>query len=401
MPRCASTISITISASSAPAQAAETMARSSRRLGRKRPGVSTKMIWDEPSIAMPRMRLRVVCTLCVTIEIFAPTMAFISVDLPAFGSPISATKPQRVASSAMSLSRTGQFLQKGGSCLLFGQFFRARLAARTFSGLERSLDSEERRVIGAGLREQAVGGRCKPPRLRPFLRARLGIGGRRPQPPHALPPVAGDETLRGLHAAIEIKRGDHRLGRIRQDRGFAPPARNGLGAPEPDMLSKPDLARNLGQHLAPDKRVEAGGKLALRRIGEFFQQRFRDAEAEHPVAQEFQPLIVGPRRVRRGWMRQRLLQQLGIAEFMAKEPAKRFPVLTTHGRDQSSIHSPARHRMISKKRSKRHFQICQKAPSEESAISSARPIRFSTGTWPTWEKRLSTELSRLSPMKKM
>ena len=47
-------------------------------------------------MAMPRIRIRVVCTLWVTIETLAPTMRFISVDLPAFGSPISATSPQRV-----------------------------------------------------------------------------------------------------------------------------------------------------------------------------------------------------------------------------------------------------------------------------------------------------------------
>ena len=58
--------------------------------------MSTKTSCAVPSIAMPRIRVRVVCTLWVTIETFAPTMRLRSVDLPAFGSPISATKPQRV-----------------------------------------------------------------------------------------------------------------------------------------------------------------------------------------------------------------------------------------------------------------------------------------------------------------
>ena len=43
------------------------------------------------------MSARVVCTLGVTIEILVPTSALSSVDLPAFGAPISATKPQRAA----------------------------------------------------------------------------------------------------------------------------------------------------------------------------------------------------------------------------------------------------------------------------------------------------------------
>ena len=45
----------------------------------------------------PRMRVRVVCTLCVTMLTFAPTIRFRSVDLPALGSPIKATKPARVS----------------------------------------------------------------------------------------------------------------------------------------------------------------------------------------------------------------------------------------------------------------------------------------------------------------
>ncbi len=76
------------------------MARSRRRLGLKMPGVSTKTIWLAPTIAMPRMRLRVVWTLWVTIETLAPTRRLSSVDLPAFGAPTSATKPQRRRVSA-------------------------------------------------------------------------------------------------------------------------------------------------------------------------------------------------------------------------------------------------------------------------------------------------------------
>ena len=98
-PRCASTSRTIRSASAAPPQAAATMARSRRRRGLKRPGVSTNTIWACPSIATPLIRVRVVWTLCVTIETLAPTMRFSSVDFPAFGSPISATKPARVVSS--------------------------------------------------------------------------------------------------------------------------------------------------------------------------------------------------------------------------------------------------------------------------------------------------------------
>ena len=74
-PRCASIISTTTSASAAPPQAAFTMARSSRRRGRNSPGVSTKTSCASPSMAMPRIRVRVVCTLWVTIETLAPDHA--------------------------------------------------------------------------------------------------------------------------------------------------------------------------------------------------------------------------------------------------------------------------------------------------------------------------------------
>ena len=86
----------TTSASPAPPHAETTIARSSLRLGRKMPGVSTKMICASRWIAMPRTCERVVCTLRDTMETFAPTSALSSVDLPALGAPMSATKPQRV-----------------------------------------------------------------------------------------------------------------------------------------------------------------------------------------------------------------------------------------------------------------------------------------------------------------
>ena len=83
------------SASDAPSHAAATMARSSRRLGAKMPGVSTRMICASPSKAMPIRRVRVVCALGLTIATFCPTNALTRVDLPALGAPIMATWPQR------------------------------------------------------------------------------------------------------------------------------------------------------------------------------------------------------------------------------------------------------------------------------------------------------------------
>jgi hypothetical protein len=48
-------------------------------------------------------------------------MAFSNVDLPAFGAPMSATKPQRVDASAIQLiRRNANALQHGGGGGLFG-----------------------------------------------------------------------------------------------------------------------------------------------------------------------------------------------------------------------------------------------------------------------------------------
>src|SRR3954463_15371951 len=102
MPSRASSSTQTRSASCAPLQAVDTMARSSRRFGRKMPGVSTKIICALFSITMPRIRARVVCTLRETMVTLAPTSALTSVDLPTLGAPISATKPHRVEVCATS-----------------------------------------------------------------------------------------------------------------------------------------------------------------------------------------------------------------------------------------------------------------------------------------------------------
>src|SRR6516225_1815246 len=54
------------------------------------------MTCASPSVATPSTRVRVVCGLGVTIASLWPTSRLSSVDLPAFGAPISATWPHRV-----------------------------------------------------------------------------------------------------------------------------------------------------------------------------------------------------------------------------------------------------------------------------------------------------------------
>lgn len=85
------------SASSVAPIAAPTMARSNRRAGRNMPGVSTNINWRRPTILTARRLVRVVCTLCETIETLRPMIWLISVLLPAFVGPMIATNPEYVS----------------------------------------------------------------------------------------------------------------------------------------------------------------------------------------------------------------------------------------------------------------------------------------------------------------
>ncbi len=113
------------------------MARSSRRLGEKIPGVSTKINCDCPSTAMPRIKARVVCTLCETMVTFEPTSALSNVDLPALGAPIRAIKPQLVSltcvdASVIKFIRRHTDTRKHGGC---GGLFGGPLgASESFGG---------------------------------------------------------------------------------------------------------------------------------------------------------------------------------------------------------------------------------------------------------------------------
>ena len=205
--RCPSVASIstaTRSASCAPLQAVVTMARSSRRFGAKMPGVSTKMSCALPAIAMPRTSARVVCTLGVTIATLLPISALVSVDLPAFGAPISAMKPQRlgpcsVYSQLQPSSRStlhALALEHGGGRGLLGGALGAaapfgRLALRQAHG-----DAEFRIVVRAGALDLVVGRRRQAARLRPFLQHGLGIAQRPHRRAHPLAPEPFDQRRR-------------------------------------------------------------------------------------------------------------------------------------------------------------------------------------------------------------
>src|SRR5665811_518179 len=197
------------SASCAPLQAVVTMARSSRRFGAKIPGVSTKISCALPSSVMPRISARVVCTLCETMVTLEPTNALSSVDLPALGAPISATKPQRVSLARLAAStiklvhRHADARQHGGGGGLFGGPLRCAHALGRRPVGQHHRDAEFRIVMRAGARQFPIGRRRQPARLRPFLQHGLGVAQRAQRLEHAFLPEPRDQRIGGFVSAVD------------------------------------------------------------------------------------------------------------------------------------------------------------------------------------------------------
>src|SRR5258708_18410048 len=251
IPALASKSTQTRSASCAPLQAVDTMARSSRRFGEKMPGVSTRMICAPFSITMPRISARVVCTLRETMVTLEPTSALTSVDLPTLGAPISATKPQRVAAGTVDAasSRGSSVIGTAGDAFAFDHHGRCDL----FGGALAAADAFGRRqprqihrnaklriVIRPGALDLAIDRRRQPLALRPFLQHRLGIAQRPPRLAHPLGPVTLDELRRRTIAAVEKNSPDHRFADV-AEHGFAQPrARPGADRAELDVVGQPE-----------------------------------------------------------------------------------------------------------------------------------------------------------------
>jgi hypothetical protein len=141
---------------------------------------------------------RVVCTLWLTMETFVPTSRLMRVDLPAFGAPMSATKPARVAASGVLLRLAP----------------RAPLAAARGQPLHLHVHREYRGMVGAGLLGDRIDRRRQSLRLRPFLQGGLGVGARRAHARQSVAPVALHEGARRVIARIEEDRRDHRLAHV-------------------------------------------------------------------------------------------------------------------------------------------------------------------------------------------
>ena len=317
-------MSTTTSASPAPPQAASTMARSSRRRGAKMPGVSMKTSWLSPSMAMPRIGMRVVCTLRLTIDTLAPTSALTSVDLPALGAPMTATKPQRVsgaaaACSAIRLAPPHAFAreQRGGSRLLGGALACA-LAARRLPARDAHLGGEARRVIGSLRARSPRSAAASGPGPAPIPAARTWHRRRRRACRRAwLPTVRAHD--RRAPCRIPPRGRRRRAGPRRHRRGSCPcrgrrcrPRCRTRPGPAPRSSARATVGAGAAAHetvVAARKLAFAGGRIDL-------AQQLGDREPQHTIAQELQALVVAAlgRGLAHAGMRQRPLEQGAVLE---------------------------------------------------------------------------------------
>src|ERR1700678_17396 len=228
MPDLASSSTQTRSASCAPLHAVDTMARSSRRFGRKIPGVSTRMICASFSITMPRISARVVCTLRETMVTLEPTSALTSVDLPTLGAPISATKPQRVATGGVLVEDSSVIIAATDAlarnhyrgCDFFGGALVAADAFGRIQSRQIHRHPELRIVMRPGAFNFAIHRRRQALALRPFLQHGLRIAQRPARLAHPFGPVAFDELRRRAITTVEKHRADYRLADV-AEHGFA------------------------------------------------------------------------------------------------------------------------------------------------------------------------------------
>src|SRR5438552_2384746 len=291
MPFLASISSTTISASCAPHHAVVTIARSSRRRGAKMPGVSMKTSCASPCIAMPRITARVVCTLRLTMLTLEPTSELVSVDLPAFGAPISATKPQRRSGSAIRRIHAHAFARQHRRrgrllCCTFGR-------TNPLGWLQRGYihrDAELRIVMRSPALHLAIGRRRQAAALRPFLQHGLRVAQGTRGGEHTVAPQTLDQRRRRRIAAIDEYRTDQRLADIGECRHAAAAAGIRFRAAEPQCRTEIKRTCHIGAGLASHQIGEAARELALVSFGKCAVEHVGDRRTEGMVAEEFPPL---------------------------------------------------------------------------------------------------------------
>src|SRR5215510_2142341 len=313
-----------MSASKAPLQAASTMARSSRRRGTKMPGVSMNTSWLAPSTAMPRTGVRVVWTLRLTMLTLAPTSVLTRVDLPAFGAPMMAMKPQRVSGTGPT-SLIGPsayaFAGEGGhGCCLLGGALAGAFATGRFGALDANLGREAGRVIGSLARHLHILWQLEALALGPLLQCRLGIGGLGRRAFEFGPPMGAHHVTRLGVAGLQEHRTEQGLAGIGQDRLLVAAAGTRFRFAQMQRCTEMEGACHLCTRTAAHQAIEKTRELALGRRGVGLAQQFGDGETQHAVAEEFEALVVAAfgRSLTHAGVSERLLQEGTILEDVAE-----------------------------------------------------------------------------------
>src|SRR5215475_628723 len=314
----------TMSASVAPLQAASTMARSSRRRGAKMPGVSMNTSWLAPSTAMPRTRVRVVCTLRLTMLTLAPTSVLTSVDLPAFGAPMMAMKPQRVSAtgptSLIGASAHTFAGEKGRGRRLLGGALAGALATGRFGALDANFGREAGRVIGSLARHLHVLRQLEALALGPLLQCRLGVGGLGRRAFELGTPMGAHHITRLRVAGLQEHRPEQGLAGIGQDRLFVAATGTRFRFAQMQRGTKIEGACHLCARTAAHQAIEKSGELTFGRRGKGLAQQFGDGKTQHAVPEEFEALVVAAfgRSLTHAGVSERLLQERTILEHVAE-----------------------------------------------------------------------------------
>src|SRR5205085_9261231 len=142
---------------------------------------------------------------------------------------------------------------------------------------------------------------------------------------------------------------------------------------EAEVGRKPDLPRDLGADVPRHQRVQALGELALGLVRIGLYQPMGGDQAEHPVAEELQSLIMLASEARMG---QRPLEQSGVARAMAEHPLHPVQRLAVHQKVP-----PVRSHRAALNQVQGLTQLAE--PSVEKKTTKARPMTFSAGSSPT------------------
>ena len=190
--------------------------------------------------------------------------------------------------------------------------------------------------------------------------------------------MAVDESLGGGQSAIEIERSQQGFEGIGQQGWIVTAAAVFLAPGELQQRADFEPGRDVGQGPAAHQDGKAFRQRPLLLIRKILEQHMGDNQAEHPVAEEFEPLEASPPRLGAG-VGQSLDEQFRTTEFVI-ENTRRL------GEAGCGL---LVHSTILKIRPNRvavgHFHNSQirALPLVEKKMISARPTRFSAGIKPT------------------